>query len=76
MKEATVPISEFKAKCLRIVDEVARRGNSLVITKHGRPLARVAPLSSRRKRIWGSWKGIVKIKGDMVHFHDDWSEAD
>jgi prevent-host-death family protein len=40
----TVPISELKAHCLRLVDEVARRRRELVITKRGKPVARVVPL--------------------------------
>ena len=40
----TVAISEFKAHCLRLVDEVARRRSVLVVTKRGKPIARVVPL--------------------------------
>jgi prevent-host-death family protein len=74
MKESTVTASEFKAKCLRMLDEIAEHGDTLIITKRGKPIAKVQPLQQQRKPIWGSWKGIVKIKGDLVNFHDDWSE--
>lgn len=40
----TVAISELKAHCLRLVDEVARQRSELVITKRGKPIARVVPL--------------------------------
>jgi prevent-host-death family protein len=40
----TVPISELKAHCLRLVDEVARRRSELIVTKRGKPIARVLPL--------------------------------
>jgi prevent-host-death family protein len=40
----TVAISELKAHCLRLVDEVAQRRSELVVTKRGRPIARVVPL--------------------------------
>ena len=40
----TIAISELKAHCLRLVDEVARRRSELVITKRGKPIARVVPL--------------------------------
>ena len=40
----TVAISELKAHCLRLVDEVARRRSELVVTKRGKPIARVVPL--------------------------------
>ena len=74
MKESTIPISEFKAKCLRLLDDVAEQGNILVITKRGRTIARVTPISVPRTTLRGSWKGIVEIKGDLVNFHDDWGE--
>jgi prevent-host-death family protein len=40
----TVAVSELKAHCLRLVDEVARRRSELIVTKRGRPIARVVPL--------------------------------
>jgi len=40
----TVAISELKAHCLRLVDEVARRRSEIVVTKRGKPIARVVPL--------------------------------
>jgi prevent-host-death family protein len=40
----TVAISQLKAHCLRLVDEVARRRSELVVTKRGKPIARIVPL--------------------------------
>ena len=67
MKSTTVAASEFKAKCLRLLDDV-EEGETLVITKRGRPVARVVPVSPPRRSLRGTWKGLVKIKGDIVHF--------
>ena len=74
MKSHTVAASEFKAKCLRLLDEVEAKGEVLVITKRGRPVARVVPVSPPRRSLRGTWKGLVKIKGDIVHFDtsQDW----
>ncbi len=74
MKETTVAVSEFKAKCLRLLDEVAQEGQILVVTKRGRPVARVVPISPPRRSLRGTWKGMVKLKGDIVHFDtsQDW----
>ncbi len=74
MKKATVAASEFKAKCLRLLDEVEDRGRTLIITKRGRPVAKVVPISPPRRSLRGTWKGMVKIKGDIVHFDtgEDW----
>ena len=65
MKQSTLGVSEFKAKCLGLLDEVAK-GNTLIITKHGRPIAKISPVSAPAKSLRGSWKGIVTIKGDIV----------
>ena len=77
MKQSTLAASDFKARCLRILDEVAEQGVSVIITKRGRPIARLIPIVSRDKPLKGSWKGIVKIKGDIVHFNvaDEWEAA-
>jgi prevent-host-death family protein len=77
MKKATVAASEFKAKCLRLLDEVEEKGQTLVITKRGRPVARVVPVSPPKHSLRGTWKGTVKIKGDIVHFDtgQDWESS-
>ncbi len=76
MKEITLPVSEFKAKCLRLLDDVETKGDRIVITKRGRPVARVERISATKPRMKDTWKGLVKIKGDIVHFSDDPWEVD
>jgi prevent-host-death family protein len=44
--ERTIMASRFKAECLAILDQVDRMGISVVVTKHGRPVARLVPLES------------------------------
>ena len=63
----TVAISELKAHCLRLVDEVARRRRELVITKRGKPIARVVPLETavdddRLTRLRGTLVGGDRIE--------------
>ena len=41
--EKEITASQFKARCLRLLDEVAETGETLVVTKHGKPVARVLP---------------------------------
>lgn len=74
MKETTVSVSEFKAKCLGLLDEIAVQGKTLTITRHGRPIARVTPVAKPSHRLRGSWKSIVRVRGDIVHFNvaDEW----
>jgi prevent-host-death family protein len=42
--DVTIQASQFKARCLALLDEVAETRRPLVVTKHGRPVARVVPL--------------------------------
>ena len=63
-----VPISEFKAKCLSLVDQVNKTKTPLIITKRGTPIAEVFPVSPEidRKKWLGSMAGTAKILGDIV----------
>ncbi len=60
----TVTASEFKAKCLKLVDQVAETGETLVITKNGRPTAELGPVKKRADTLSGLHKG--RIKGDII----------
>lgn len=63
----TVKASEFKATCLALMDEVARTGQSVVITKRGEPVAELVPhKAARRPELFGVWKGKVEIVGDII----------
>jgi prevent-host-death family protein len=77
MKSTTVAASEFKAKCLRLLDQVEEEGRTLVITKRGRPVAKVVPASPPKRSLRGTWKGLLKINGDIVHFDTsrDWESS-
>ncbi len=63
----TFRASEFKAKCLSILDEVARTGESVTILKRGRPVARLMPpLTVEAKHPQLTLKGTFEILGDIV----------
>jgi prevent-host-death family protein len=62
---ATIPAGEFKAKCLKLLDEVAATREPLVITKHGKPVAQVVPIATTGDFV-GSMKGSVTILGDII----------
>jgi prevent-host-death family protein len=61
-----IKASEFKAKCLRLLDEVAATGEVLVVTKNGRAVAEVGPVKKRPKTLFGAHKGMFEIKGDII----------
>ena len=62
----TIKASEFKAKCLKIMDEVAESGEEIVITKHGRPVSRLMPYREKPKSMFGRDRDIIEIHGDIV----------
>ena len=62
----TMKASEFKAKCLKLMDEVAESGEEIVITKNGKPVAKLAPHRERPKAPFGRDRDKIKILGDIV----------
>ena len=64
----TIPISEFKAKCLGLLAEVEATGRDLVVTKHGKALAKVSPVPKAHGQTLGCMKGLMEITGDIVNF--------
>ncbi len=71
-----VKASEFKAKCLRLMDEVAASGEEIIITKRGRPVSRLAPYQERPKSLFGVDKGRIEILGDIDSPLDEAWEAE
>jgi prevent-host-death family protein len=65
-KMRIIKASEFKAKCLRIMDEVAATGEPVLITKNGVPITQLIPARHRPERIFGSMKGTFKITEDII----------
>ena len=61
----SISASEFKATCLRLMDEVAETGIELVITKHGRPVSRLSPYRERPKSLFGIDRGRFELAGDI-----------
>lgn len=68
----TIKASEFKAKCLSLMDDVAQSGEEIVVTKNGRPVSRLVPVKTRPKEVYGLHRGMWQLKDDLV---DPVSEA-
>ena len=64
----TMAAGVFKAKCLKVMDEVQAKRISVVITKRGKPVAKIVPIDAKPERdeIFGFMKGKGKITGDIV----------
>ncbi len=61
-----IKASEFKARCLKLLDEVAETGREIIITKNGRPVSRLVPHVERPKTLSGIDNGKVEILGDII----------
>ena len=62
----TIRASEFKAKCLKLIDEVAETGEEIVITKRSRPVSKLAPYHEKLCAPIGRYRDIIRIHGDIV----------
>jgi prevent-host-death family protein len=71
-----IAAGEFKAKCLSVLDEVQRQRKEVVITKRGRPVAKLVPIVDSPASFIGSMKGTMEIIGDIVSPIDVEWEAD
>ena len=69
----TIKASEFKARCLQLMDEVAESGEEIVITKRGHPVSRLVPCREQPEAIFGADRDVIRIHGDVVEPLDvDW----
>jgi prevent-host-death family protein len=59
-----IAAAKFKERCLALLDRVDPEG--LIITKHGKPVARLLPIRSESASLIGCMKGKIKIKGDIL----------
>jgi len=64
--ERTIAAGEFKAKCLKLLDEVAETRKPIVITKFGKPVAKLVPMKVERFQLRGAMRGSVIWEGDII----------
>ncbi len=62
----TVKASEFKAKCLGLMDDVAQSGEEILVTKNGKPVSKLVPVRHRPKEMYGLHRGMWQLKDDLV----------
>ena len=62
-----IPAGQFKARCLSLIDQVSRTHQVIIITKRGKPVARLVPLEEQKPRsLYGFFAGHVVEEGDIV----------
>lgn len=57
--------AEFKARCLKVMDDVQATHETVLITKKGRPVAKLVPAEPPRRALFGCLAGTVEIVGDI-----------
>ena len=66
----------FRAKCHRLMDEVAETGRAIVIAKRGKPVARLVPCRSKPRNLFGTDRDRIRILGDITAPIDIESDAE
>lgn len=69
--ERTISATQFKARCLSLLDEVAESGQEIVVTKRGRPVARLVPLAPAES-LKGSVTYLVSDEEFIAPLYEDW----
>lgn len=72
---STVPASDFKAHCLQYMDTVQQKRKTIVITKHGVPVAKLVPYEEDIPELFGRMEGTGVICGDIIEPLDTEWEA-
>ena len=66
----SVAAAQFKEQCLALLDRVGPDG--IIITKHGKPVAKLVPIHTDTAKLIGSFKGRIKIKGNILSTGVKW----
>jgi prevent-host-death family protein len=63
----SISASDFKARCAQVIDEVSKGSGSVVITKRGKPIAKLVPVEKKKRTtLFGFAPGCIKVHGDIV----------
>ena len=62
----SMPAGLFKTHCLAVMDEVQTKRQPVVITKHGRPVAKLVPVDKNTDDIYNFLRGMGAVTGDVI----------
>lgn len=68
----TLNATEFKSRCLRVMDEVENSKREVLITKHGRAVAKLVPIKNEDHEIFGCMRGSAEAQGDIFSTGEEW----
>jgi prevent-host-death family protein len=71
-----IAAAEFKARCLTLMDDVQATRQPILITKRGKPVAKLVPVANGKKDDWiGRLDGVFKVVGDIESPLDGWESS-
>jgi len=72
-----IAAGHFKTKCLKLMDDVQKNHIEIIITKYGKPVAKLVPVEKKSPPpIFGYLKGKIKIKGDIINLPEEKWDAE
>jgi len=72
-----ISVTQFKATCLGVIDQVQKEKSRVTITRHGKPAAELIPISaSSPGKLFGRSQGSTVILGDLLGTEDHWDAED
>jgi len=71
-----IAAGEFKARCLALMEDVRSTRQPIVITKRGKPVAKLVPVETEKDEWLGRLKGVIKIVGDIESPIEGWESSD
>ncbi len=74
MSDQRIGAAQFKEQCLQILDRLSPEG--LVITKRGKPIARLVPFERSGSALIGALKGKIRVRGDILSTGERWDASE
>ena len=71
----TIGAGEFKARCLTLMEDVRSTREPLVITKRGKPVAKLVPADDDKDDFIGRLEGVFRVVGDVESPMDGWESS-
>jgi prevent-host-death family protein len=72
----SISATQFKAHCLALLEEVRRTRQSLLVTRHGKPVAEISPFAPKAKAEENPLKGSILHQGDLISpLNERWDSA-
>lgn len=71
----TIPAGQFKTHCLSLLDEVSQNHETLIVTKHGKPVAQIIPIDTNQNEVENPLKNSIVFEKDIISPIEDVWEA-